>query len=455
MKKRARILVALGLFVFSAYAYSNGKYISPEQPVPNIVRGMGTRMPDVPAIRNWGVNVIRVFAPQVNVASMKPDLQKLLDMGGVKVVIVGRMGGYDWSKPDVEQRLVDEWKNIATTFLPYRDIIWGYDLVCEPLDNKQLPYPPKQWRGIAIKVIEAIRTIDDKTWIIYEPGPSGRFAGFKNLEPLPDKRVIYSAHYYFPHEFTHVGINRREDINVKYPVKISDLNGTDWGMKSIFQGPPLRIPAEKCTAWDKDFQKLILQPTVEFQRKYNVPIFVGEFSTVRWGDKESSIRYLREAIEIFEEYGWSWSYFSYNGFTGWNPEQSEGPESYWFTGMTNPVPSPTETQRAKLLKDYYKRNGSEDYTYNLKEVKDNSKDRHLFQNENSERLKLLFSSNNKGKVTVNVISVNSTVVKSLSYHKVDVRFETEINIADLNPGIYLIEVQENGTRLFCDKIIRL
>jgi aryl-phospho-beta-D-glucosidase BglC (GH1 family) len=331
-------------------------------PDPPIVRGFVGRLSDVPGMKEWGANVVRVFGVGRS-GSLEPEMQKLRELG-FKAVIVGGMGETDWSQPGIQERLVKQWKETATRMLPYRDVIWGYDLINEPLDRKQLPYPPKEWRGIAIKIIEAIRAIDDKTWIIYEPGPGGRFLGFKNLEPLPDKHVIYSGHYYFPHEFTHAGVRNlagtqlteaMKNLNVTYPVKISDLKGSNWGM-DIFTGPPLNLPPDKCTSWDKDFQKLILQSAVEFQKKYNVPIYVGEFSTVRWGDVTASIRYLREAIELFEEFGWSWSYHAFNGFTGWNAEHPEGKENYWMQGMEIPKPATTETQRSKLLKKAFKKN---------------------------------------------------------------------------------------------------
>ncbi len=119
---------------------------------------------------------------------------------------------------------------------------------------------------------------------------------------------------------------------------------------NIMQSPPMSIPKEKCVEWNKEFQKLILQPAREFQLKYNVPIYVGEFSTVRWGDPEMSARWLREAIEIFEEFGWSWSYCMLNAWTGWDLTHKEGPSEYFMPGMPDPVPAEKETLRAAVIR---------------------------------------------------------------------------------------------------------
>jgi hypothetical protein len=313
-------------------------------------------------MKQWGANVVRVFRRERG-GEIEQQLQKLREMGGVKAVIIGinSSNGLDWTNPDLEERCCKTWGDLATRLLTYRDVIWGYDLVNEPLDRSQLPRPPREWRRIATRIIETIRGIDDRTWIIYEVGPGGMFAGFKDLEPLPDKRIIYSAHYYCPHEFTHTGVTMitgtmlpeaMKMIRVPYPLKISPRH---WEM-DILQRPPMNIPRGKCLEWNKEFQRLILQPAVEFQKSLNVPIYAGEFSTVRWGDVDTSIRYLREAIELFEEYGWSWSYHAFNEWTGWNPEHPEGPDAYWMPGMPPPKPAESETRRAKLLKEAFRKN---------------------------------------------------------------------------------------------------
>ena len=97
-------------------------------------------------------------------------------------------------------------------------------------------------------------------------------------------------------------------------------------------------------------------PAVEFQKKYQVPIYVGEFSAVSWAPVDSLVRYLTEAIELFEENGWSWTYHSFGGgYPGWNPELPEGPEHYEEL-QEYPKPSGAETRRVRLLKEAFKKN---------------------------------------------------------------------------------------------------
>lgn len=336
------------------------------QPEPAVVRGFMGRARDAERIKAWGANVIRLSAVgrNGNVDGLGEQLAHLRQLGGIKAVPFVFKMNPPWEDPAFAEDFARTWQEIARACLPYRDVIWGFDLLNEPKDQKQLPLPPRQWRDLAIKAMRAIREVDDRSWIVYEVGPGEMFAGFKNLEPLPDARVIYSFHYYFPHEFTHMGVKQLpmgqttkfESLNVRYPVKIASLGRSEDWLMNILQKPPLNVPPEQCVEWNQDFQRYLLQVVVEFQQRYRVPIYVGEFSTVRWGNVEDSIRYLREAIKIFEENGWSWSYHQFNGFPGWNPEQPEGPEYYWQIGMPEPKPAEKETRRAQLLKEAFKKN---------------------------------------------------------------------------------------------------
>lgn len=341
-------------------------------PAPAVVRGFNGRPSDAARMKSWGANVFRMWImPGREDADLEAKLEAVRQVGGIKVVLTrgGAAGpkGAKWSDPDFGQPLIEGWRDLARRLLPYRDVIWGYDLYNEPLDRTQLPRTPKQWRSLAIRIVEAIRAVDDQTWIIYEVGPSGSFSGFKDLEPLPDPRVIYSAHYYFPHEFTHAGIKTikgtpltevMKTINVPYPVKIADLHQSDWEINMLTQ-PPMSLPRESLVEWNQELQRRYTAPAREFQQKYHVPIFVGEFSAVSWAPAESLARYLREAIEIFEENGWSWAYHTFNGGAPfWNAELPEGPENYEKL-MAGAKPDGTETRRMKLLKAALAKNRAE------------------------------------------------------------------------------------------------
>jgi hypothetical protein len=87
---------------------------------------------------------------------------------------------------------------------------------------------------------------------------------------------------YLPHAFTHQGVHG--------------------------PGKAYRYPGEiDGKRWDKAQLEAALRPVVEFQRKYNVHIYIGEFSAIRWAPDDSACRYLADLIDIFEAHAWDWS----------------------------------------------------------------------------------------------------------------------------------------------------
>ena len=328
-------------------------------PSPAVVRGCtlldGRHFGE---LKKWGANVARY------VIRLKPDLdQKGLasypagwesQLGdterylqearaaGIKVVLFldgnSFSDQYDatkaqfWSDPELASLMGKVWQKIAEKTQPYRDVIWGYDLFNEPLDWSQMPNPPRQWREIAKEIVKRIRAVDKDTWLIYECGPGGLTWGFAGLKPLPDNRVIYSGHFYSPHEFTHQGIY--------------DLRGTD--LAEIKAKTGVRYPGTvNGLYWCKDEIRKSLAPVRDFQLKYQVPILIGEFSAVRWAPKEDAECYLRDVIEVCEEYQWSWIYHGFREWHGWSVEHDET-----FAAHDTAVPPATqETNRAKILKN--------------------------------------------------------------------------------------------------------
>ena len=350
-----------------------GKY----RPSPPMVRGfmVGYNLDDedYAEMKRWGVNVVRVqfrptkFAKKMNKSLWEafPEQLKVLEEQvilaknhGIKVVLDlhwplnenGRVDRNQWDDPNFEANMIRGWKEIVTFMLPYREHIWGYELWNEPLDRMQLPWAPQKWRKLAIKIVKAIRKIDTQSWIIYGPGPGGMWRGIENLIPLPDTRIIYTVHWYTPSSFTHQGVyvkaatdlsSASEQINKRYPGENQSNIGKVY--------------------WDKEKFQSHLQPVVDFVNKWNVPMFIGEFSVVRWAPVPDGANWLRDSIDIFEENNWSWTYHAFKEWPGWSLEHPSGPKGFWYPGLDHKkliTKAEKETDRAAVVKSYFKRNAN-------------------------------------------------------------------------------------------------
>lgn len=215
-----------------------------------------------------------------------------------------------WDRPELQDSLVELWTRVAARFKG-NPVIAAYDLLNEPVtprDSNQpapladmpknirglatSPHPGSDpWRDLAVKMIQAIRRADADSVVIFEPSPWALPKGFAHLTPLPFARVVYSFHFYEPHALTHQGLyENRDELN--YP-----------------SGQISRASLSKA-----------VEPVRAFSRKYAVPIFVGEFSIVRWAPGDSAARYVSDVIDIFEAEGWGWAYHSFREYEGWDPE---------------------------------------------------------------------------------------------------------------------------------------
>ena len=220
-----------------------------------------------------------------------------------------------------QDKFVETWQRIASRYRGRR-VIWGYDLANEPIEGV-VAEGLLDWHGLAERAAQAIRAIDPETAIIVEPAYGGGPGGFKHFWPIHASGVLYSVHVYVPHVFTHQGIKGRP-AGFIYPGKIGK------------------------THWDKERLREALEPVVEFQRRYRVHVYVGEFSAVRWAPDHSAYRYIRDAIELFEQYGWDWTYHAFRESNVWSVEHGTDPDDR--------EPTQARTERERLLRDWFGKN---------------------------------------------------------------------------------------------------
>ncbi len=223
-----------------------------------------------------------------------------------------------YEKP-YNDHFVKVWERLATRYKGH-PAVWGYDLVNEPVEVKE---PPEgmDYHATQTRAAKAIRAIDPKTAIIVEVLDWDSPSSYAWMTPLDVPNVVYEAHMYEPTQFTHQGVYGAPS-GIVYPGKIGEID------------------------YDKETLRAILQPVREFQLAYNVQIYIGEFSAARWAP--GAAKYLSDCIDIFEEYGWDWSYHSFREWDGWSVEHGSDPAN------TEAVSEPTE--RKQLLLEWFKRN---------------------------------------------------------------------------------------------------
>lgn len=220
-----------------------------------------------------------------------------------------------------QEKFVEIWQKIARRYRG-RKIIWGYDLANEPAEGV-VADELLDWQELAERTAKAIREIDPNVAIVVECAQGGNPHGFQFFYPIDVPGIVYSVHLYVPHSFTHQGVKGRP-MGFAYPGQIDGK------------------------LWDKERMRLALKPVIDFQRKYGMHVYVGEFSAIRWAPDSSAYRYLKDCIDLFEEHDWDWTYHAFREWSGWSVEHSDDMK------VKSPTTEPTD--RKKLLTGWLAKN---------------------------------------------------------------------------------------------------
>lgn len=320
------------------------------KPFGTRLRGMMTRTPiDSASIAvfgsTWKGNVMRWqmnAGSGIDTALLHPDYEAFLDRElsridqalphcrahGVSLVLeMHQMSSGLFHGSAAQGRLVRAWKRIAERYRDREEIV-GYDLANEP-PEAQWREGALLWNELADTLCRAIRSVDPETPIVVEPVLSD-LERFAQLRPLGSDRgwdlrnIVYSFHFYRPYTLTHQGIGpTTPPLGAIYPGTIDGI------------------------AYDSAMLHRSMRPAVEYQNRYRVPIYVGEFSCIRWAPQGSALKWLRDVTAILEHEGWDWTYHAYREYHGWSVEHSEAMDD---------LRGGQETDRKALLLSLFQRN---------------------------------------------------------------------------------------------------
>jgi heme-degrading monooxygenase HmoA len=214
-----------------------------------------------------------------------------------------------WEDESARRAWSEMWKYTAERYRA-NPIVVGYDLMCEPNSNAQFDiWDPQEfyakykgtgydWNSWYPDLVQSIRSVDSETPILVGGNGFSGLDWLPYIQPVDDKRVVYTFHQYEPHEYTH-----QETGQYAYPGMMdTDYSGTT-----------------------ETFDLNWLQDLLKIADGMPAPVAVNEYGATRFTPNGGD--YLRDEMNLFEQHGWN--YAAWMWYPAWQP-MLEGDNSFNF-----------------------------------------------------------------------------------------------------------------------------
>lgn len=217
---------------------------------------------------------------------------------------------------EMQNVFVKLWQELARRYGNRQNIIF------ELLNEVTAREFAESWNRIAKRTIAAIREIAPETRILIGGIFNSSIFGLTLLEAPYDENVIFTFHCYSPMPFTHQGAHwiatMPADYRMGYPVTAAEMNacsekifGDDYHDEYESLGDDMLSP---------DYFEKMFSTALEISRKYDVPLYCGEYGVIDLADPESTLRWYQHIHAALANHNIpraAWSYKEMNfGLSG-------------------------------------------------------------------------------------------------------------------------------------------
>jgi hypothetical protein len=219
------------------------------------------------------------------------------------------------SSNDQVDRLTMLWRRLAAHYATRDPERVFFEILNEPEVNDAY-----RWSGIQARLAAAIREAAPRQTIIATGPNYSDIVDLLAMHPLADGNVIYTFHFYDPHEFTHQGAGWGEawwryTHNIPYPA----IEGT---MEEALKQVPdaanrFKLEGYWLDRWDAQRMRLLIDEAAAWAHENNVPLICNEFGVYRdYSDAVSRTAWIHDVRTALEADGIGWAMWDYRGGFG-------------------------------------------------------------------------------------------------------------------------------------------
>lgn len=251
--------------------------------------------------------------------AIRSEIDKVLD-AGLTVIVDCHPQKTDWMKvsDDGHAKLLEAfWTRFAEetgTHVPALDPERVFlEILNEPHDLKD----PKLWNAAQSHLAKLLRERFPKHTILATGDEWGGIDGLLRLRPLDDDNVIYSFHFYDPHNFTHQGATWgyepwRHMKSVPWPMTKENVEPIASAIEDKQARDALRWGAKE--PWDAERVRTRIKQAADWAREHDVPVYCGEFGVyAQFSPRESRLAWLRDVTKALDEFTLGRAMWDYAG----------------------------------------------------------------------------------------------------------------------------------------------
>ena len=199
---------------------------------------------------------------------------------------------------ELQERFIRTWKEIATRYGQYSDMI-AFELLNEIVS----PNVVNEWNAIVKKVVPAIREIAPDNYIVFGGVCYNNVTSVPGLiESFADK-LVYTFHCYDPLIFTHQKAywvkGMTKDFDMAYPDTVDTYREKSMQFSQELVGA---INEHGIETIGPEMFEALFSPATKTAIERNVPLYCGEYGIIDQAPLPDTLRWLTDINSAFKKY---------------------------------------------------------------------------------------------------------------------------------------------------------